>query len=39
MDENQPMTMENSKAACAHLSGQAAQTVADSYQALTGPKN
>lgn len=39
MDENQPMTMENAKAACARLSGQAAQTVADSYQALTGPKN
>lgn len=39
MDEGTPVTTENAKATCDKLSGQAAQTVADAYTALTGGKN
>ena len=39
MDEGTPVTTENAKTTCDRLSGQAAQTVADAYTALTGKKN
>ena len=39
MDAGTPVTTENAKTACDKLSGQAAQTVADAYAALTGRKD